>query len=261
MSSAPSHNLPIRHSSSRHHAHSVSLGAINPSHRVTRRKSMTSTAVNNAAVIAAAINGADEKTHGASVLSNRRSLTLKDNGDIRGNESAMADQSIGSSDDSGHVEDRAGDHKFSRDESAIDDIFLTEESNGSNSKARARRASEGPYLSKTEGKRASGELRCEKCGKGYKHSSCLTKHLSVCPGSLYSTLSVLGCTISSLCRLAPVHPSRISCNLSFKYHWSSFVNLVITDGSIPRNGHTLPNSSYPNTSRSSCSKQPQSLLG
>jgi hypothetical protein len=47
------------------------------------------------------------------------------------------------------------------------------------SKSRVRRASEGSRL-KGEGKRASGsELKCEKCGKGYKHSSCLTKHLSV----------------------------------------------------------------------------------
>lgn len=47
-----------------------------------------------------------------------------------------------------------------------------------NSKSRIRRASEGSR--KAEGKRTSGsELKCEKCGKGYKHSSCLTKHLSV----------------------------------------------------------------------------------
>lgn len=50
-------------------------------------------------------------------------------------------------------------------------------------KARGRRASEGSQLRKGDGKRASGgELRCETCGKGYKHSSCLTKHLLV---SLY----------------------------------------------------------------------------
>jgi hypothetical protein len=49
-----------------------------------------------------------------------------------------------------------------------------------NSKSRIRRASEGTRLTKGEGKRTSGsELKCEKCGKGYKHSSCLTKHLSV----------------------------------------------------------------------------------
>lgn len=47
------------------------------------------------------------------------------------------------------------------------------------SQARARRASEGSFLRK-DGKRVNGgELRCDTCGKGYKHSSCLTKHLSV----------------------------------------------------------------------------------
>ena len=47
-------------------------------------------------------------------------------------------------------------------------------------RARMRRASEGSKSAKLDGKRASAtELKCEKCGKGYKHSSCLTKHLSV----------------------------------------------------------------------------------
>ncbi len=192
MSSTPSQNLPIRHSSSRHHSHSVSLGAINPSHRVTRRKSMTSTAVNNAAVIAAAIHGNDEKSHGASMLSNRRSLTLKHNGGVRANESAMTDSNADSMGDSGLIQNQNDDVRFGNDESAIDDGVLAESNTGSNSKARARRASEGAYLSKSESKRASGELRCEQCGKGYKHSSCLTKHLSVCPSSLSFMLPVLG---------------------------------------------------------------------
>lgn len=63
-----------------------------------------------------------------------------------------------------------------------------------NSKSRIRRASEGSRLSKGDGKRTSGsELRCEKCGKGYKHSSCLTKHLSVAlsPAPLSHMLSCL----------------------------------------------------------------------
>ena len=67
-------------------------------------------------------------------------------------------------------------------ESAVADDFLSPEHAGSVSKAKTRRASEGSYLTKGEGKRSSGELRCEKCGKGYKHSSCLTKHLSVYSG-------------------------------------------------------------------------------
>ncbi|KAF3930500.1 hypothetical protein ABW19_dt0200881 [Dactylella cylindrospora] len=36
-----------------------------------------------------------------------------------------------------------------------------------------RRLSDGP----DDGHSAKGELKCEHCGKGYKHSSCLTKHL------------------------------------------------------------------------------------
>lgn len=56
----------------------------------------------------------------------------------------------------------------------------TMQSPDSPNKARMRRASEGSQLIKGEGKRVTaGELRCDKCGKGYKHSSCLTKHLYV----------------------------------------------------------------------------------
>ncbi|OJD23845.1 hypothetical protein ACJ73_04804 [Blastomyces percursus] len=44
-------------------------------------------------------------------------------------------------------------------------------------KQRSRRASEGAHLVRGEGKRVMNELRCDRCGKGYKHSSCLTKHM------------------------------------------------------------------------------------
>lgn len=45
---------------------------------------------------------------------------------------------------------------------------------------RDRRASEGSHLIKSEGKRAVvPELRCDLCGKGYKHGSCLSKHMCV----------------------------------------------------------------------------------
>ena len=64
--------------------------------------------------------------------------------------------------------------------SALIDGSTLQEQNSSSAKARARRASEGAYLAKMDNKRTSGgELRCETCGKGYKHSSCLTKHLLV----------------------------------------------------------------------------------
>ena len=53
------------------------------------------------------------------------------------------------------------------------------EQDKANSASRNRRTSEGSRLSKGDGKRNGSDLRCEKCGKGYKHSSCLTKHLLV----------------------------------------------------------------------------------
>lgn len=51
--------------------------------------------------------------------------------------------------------------------------------NSHTARSRNRRASEVLHLGKTDGKRVSSELKCETCGKGYKHSSCLSKHLSV----------------------------------------------------------------------------------
>jgi hypothetical protein len=54
-------------------------------------------------------------------------------------------------------------------------------------KNRNRRASEGSHLMKGEGKRSAPELRCDRCGKGYKHGSCLSKHMCVLP--LPATLS------------------------------------------------------------------------
>ncbi|EPS36127.1 hypothetical protein H072_10395 [Dactylellina haptotyla CBS 200.50] len=44
---------------------------------------------------------------------------------------------------------------------------------GPGSARKARRPSDGPE----DGQHVKGELKCEHCGKGYKHSSCLTKHL------------------------------------------------------------------------------------
>lgn len=43
-------------------------------------------------------------------------------------------------------------------------------------KQKTRRASDGTRLTKKE-KAATGDLKCEHCGKSYKHGSCLNKHL------------------------------------------------------------------------------------
>ena len=184
MNATASSNIPVRNSMSRNHSHSVSLGAANPAHRVTRRKSMNSSTINNVAAIAAAMNGGSEQLSG-SFHSNRRSLPVKSTGTGRPAEPMTIDRSDGftgngaNAMDSRKKPDLLHGQEITLGDSAIAEGFLPTRREGAHSKARNRRASEGAPLSKSEAKRASGELRCEKCGKGYKHSSCLTKHLSV----------------------------------------------------------------------------------
>ena len=62
-------------------------------------------------------------------------------------------------------------------ESAVDEDSVPSKS--MSTKNRNRRASEGSHLIKGGGKRVTSEVRCDTCGKGYKHSSCLTKHMWV----------------------------------------------------------------------------------
>ena len=157
MSSTNPVNVPHRQSGSRHHSQSLSLGTLNSTHRVTRRKSITA---NNLSSVAAAMQNIDGASLEALVSPNSSSQTVKMN-------SILA---VG-----GKQETPLGESK-------------SQAELGNTNKVRNRRASDGGYLSKNEGKRVSGELKCDTCGKGYKHSSCLTKHLLVgpCPVILLS---------------------------------------------------------------------------
>ncbi|KAL8949828.1 MAG: hypothetical protein Q9222_004093 [Ikaeria aurantiellina] len=141
---------------------------------------MTSTNANTAA-IAAALGSAGQ----AGSQSYRPSLTTRISG------SEQPSQIFGvhgeALDGNGSQSNWTNNDNALADDDAADDIMQDGEiaatgmssgrPNSGMVKARARRASEGANLSKSEGRRPSGELRCEKCGKGYKHSSCLTKHL------------------------------------------------------------------------------------
>ena len=62
------------------------------------------------------------------------------------------------------------------DSAVVDGPSLSSFQGVDKSKNRARRASDGTHLSKKE-KAATGDLKCEHCGKAYKHGSCLNKHL------------------------------------------------------------------------------------
>ena len=134
------------------HSHTQSLGALNPAYRVNRRKSSSSHAVNMAALAAAAKDAtvADTKNRPMS------------QGDVAIRPGSAATRTSAVLVDGPPLSSILGQDRL-----------------GSN-KARVRRASEGTRLTRGERRRSTnGELRCDKCGKSYKHGSCLTKHLSV----------------------------------------------------------------------------------
>ncbi|KAH0355075.1 hypothetical protein KCU83_g1990, partial [Aureobasidium melanogenum] len=134
-------SLPSRNSYSRSHNTPSMLGSsYNPTHRVTRRKSTTLSAATSAQAISQAIN-IDQSNAARKSISSRNALGF------------LGQASYPSPPSSLPQGDKPADDK----------------------KIKARRGSDGSVLTKK--KSAAGELKCETCGKGYKHSSCLTKHL------------------------------------------------------------------------------------
>jgi hypothetical protein len=163
--------VPGRHASSgngssnhhRQHAHSVSLGALHHhghgANRVTRRKSLT------ANHLAAAVQHIDDASLEALVSPESR---LARRADVAPRSASGTSQPRPAAEEEARVKLEHG----TGHSEAPPPPRPTE------AKVRNRRASEGAHLAK-EGKRVSSELKCDKCGKGYKHSSCLTKHLLV----------------------------------------------------------------------------------
>ncbi|OAX76978.1 hypothetical protein ACJ72_08728, partial [Emergomyces africanus] len=205
---------PLRQSTGRHHSHSVSLGAVNINHRVTRRKSMTSTAASNAATAAAVAVAMGESPNAAAAallsssssnsphfnhhrrgLSTRRAVESTSMGTASGFGSYLA-RNAGL--DTAATPGRKNSPNSIDENTAVDDVLplgggLLGGSGGGvgggsgssggkpiiGTKQRSRRASEGSHLVRSDGKRVMNELRCDRCGKGYKHSSCLTKHIKI----------------------------------------------------------------------------------
>lgn len=161
ISSIPS-SLPTRNSYSRSHSNSLSLNSYNPTHRVTRRKSTT---LNNNAALSAAIQAAAEGDDEGARIAHRRSIPSK--------------SSIGPSSLPHHISApdalQYAKNRTNNGSAVVDGPSLSKDS----MKPRMRRSSEGGALLKK--KSGTGDLKCDTCGKGYKHSSCLTKHLSVSP--------------------------------------------------------------------------------
>lgn len=142
-------------------------------------------------------------------------------------------------------------------DSAIDDEQndrSSDEAERAFQKARIRRASDGQPLVKEGRKSNRPELRCEKCGKGYKHSSCLTKHLFVpqSPFQLSPSLRSRQCATAK---------AVLSGAFSRRTMGSAFVSVKacidffgVPGGSILPNGRSRQNCSSRSTSRSSCSR-------
>lgn len=165
---------------SRPHSHSLSVGSMHAANRVTRRKSMSSTAANNVAALTAAAKGHS----GAPLEHNGNGMrrSSKPASQFRGPSIALNGTMASSMPGNGSEFGPSSYNAATKSEAVTDGPPLASmpENEKGNSKSRIRRASEGSRVSKSDGKRSSGsELKCEKCGKGYKHSSCLTKHLSV----------------------------------------------------------------------------------
>ena len=157
---------------------------MNTNNRISRRKSVTN---NNAAALAAVMKDGDASA--LSTSAHRRSL---------GSKKGLESTSMSSPSSFGAY--LAKQHEADRAVPSTEDDAITESGASEKiTKQRNRRASEGAYLSKGEGKRVSdGELKCDTCGKGYKHSSCLTKHMYVGKHCRLTLLIFLGGSMTLL---------------------------------------------------------------
>ncbi|KAL7273912.1 hypothetical protein RUND412_003204 [Rhizina undulata] len=207
--------LPIKSPS--HHRHS-SLGSTHSTHRITRRKSMSSSSGTNIAAVAQAIKDAVEIPFSLPAAQAGSAILGKSNGKANGLGAAVGlgvtggtglqgypspPSSLPTTGPLGNVAangNLTANFAFPKKVGILGSgtsgsSAITEgEASDINRQARNRRASEGAHIllagPKSNGAqtgegvggrsirgRSGSELKCEKCGKGYKHSSCLTKHL------------------------------------------------------------------------------------
>ncbi|KAL2277671.1 hypothetical protein FJTKL_15263 [Diaporthe vaccinii] len=158
-----------RQSHSRTNSHTVITGPLNTAHRVARRKSVTNSNANivAAAAAAAAIGDMNTKVPSVPINIGARRMSKSGAGGMVSPPASMPAHKFLNAEVKPELQD-----------SAIDDQEnASPEEGDALQKDRVRRASDGQPQAK-EGRRFNRpELRCEHCGKGYKHSSCLTKHL------------------------------------------------------------------------------------
>ncbi|RVD84238.1 uncharacterized protein DFL_005999 [Arthrobotrys flagrans] len=172
--------VPIKSSHRSHHAHS--LGTTNTTHRVTRRKSMSSSAVAHSAAVAAIKEAAANGSLDSSPINldlKQEVLNSPNLKPLDGQSDVIADYPSPPSSFPSHGVSAlsSGFRKTSfgttLKETVSEHAIGEEVESATGSLRKNRRPSDGP----DDGQHVKGELKCEHCGKGYKHSSCLTKHL------------------------------------------------------------------------------------
>ncbi|KAF3199032.1 hypothetical protein TWF106_004032, partial [Orbilia oligospora] len=172
--------VPIKSSHRSHHAHS--LGTTNTTHRVTRRKSMSSSAVAHSAAVAAIKEAAANGSLDSSPISLELKQEVLNSPNLKpldGQSDVIADYPSPPSSFPSHGISAlsSGFRKTSfgttLKETVSENAIGEEVESATGSLRKNRRPSDGP----DDGQHVKGELKCEHCGKGYKHSSCLTKHL------------------------------------------------------------------------------------
>ena len=143
---------------------------------MTRRKSVTLSNASNVAAMVAAVREAGDTSVGMPISSRRMSKSASTRagalGSLPSPPASLPGQKFR----------LVSSGKSDRGESAIDDDQnddMDDEDDTGFKQSRMRRASEGQHLMKDSKKANGGDLKCDQCGKGYKHSSCLSKHLFV----------------------------------------------------------------------------------
>lgn len=171
-----------RQAHSRTSSHTIAPGPLTTSHRVTRRKSVSNNGANMAAVAAvvAGIAGdANDKVP---------ALPIAIGGNRRPSKSGGLRPELVGSNGLPSPPASMPAHKYmgiearrEQSDSAVDDQenAMAEEAEEADQQDRTRRASDGQPLKEGGRKFNRPEINCHQCGKGYKHSSCLTKHLFV----------------------------------------------------------------------------------
>ncbi|KAG6000182.1 hypothetical protein E4U54_001523 [Claviceps lovelessii] len=172
LSSPSASAIPGRQSHTRNNSHSLLSSPLNVNHRITRRKSVTTPAPNVAALTAVVNNG--DQTGAIPIVNSSRRQPLSKTALAR---TPMVG-SLPSPPASLPSHRTVPELKHEHQESAIDDgNDASAEEAAKLQFGRSRRASDDQSLLKDGKKSNRIEVRCNECGKSYKHGSCLVKHL------------------------------------------------------------------------------------